>query len=258
MDMKIFIVLSLLAGLLLVSLTLNYIFYKKVSSLVVLLYASKLDPMGQNVYPETTLTTTSADKNVSSKPKVMFYGDSRALSWTNPVLDHYDFINRAIGGQTSIQIAARFQAHVATHQPDIIILQLCVNDLKMIPLFPERKDDIIENCKKNIQKIIQQAHEMKTPVILSTVFPLADIAIDHKIFGMREKPIIEGIDAVNLFIKSLASDKTHIFDAYALLKSEESRKIEERYSRDWLHLNERGYEILNKKIVALLSVSICC
>ncbi|HFC91798.1 MAG TPA: SGNH/GDSL hydrolase family protein, partial [Leucothrix mucor] len=109
--MKILIVLILLAGLLLASLALNYIFYKKVSSLVTLLYASKLDPNGLNRYPTATLPDQLIT-NKTSKPKVMFYGDSRALSWTNPAFDHYDFINRAIGGQTSIQIAARFQAHV--------------------------------------------------------------------------------------------------------------------------------------------------
>ncbi len=243
--MKILIVLILLVGLLLISLVLNYIFYKKA---FIPLHAEKLDPMGLAVYPRVT---QSALKK-SNKPKVMFYGDSRALSWTNPAFDHYDFINRAIGGQTSIQIAARFQAHVVAHQPDFMIMQLCVNDLKMIPLFPEQKNDIIENCKKNLQQIIQQAHEIKAKVILSTVFPLGDISIERKLFGMREQPIIEAIDEVNVFIKSLASETTLIFDAYALLKTADGRKIDKRYSRDWLHLNERGYKVLNKEIIKLL------
>lgn len=243
--MKISIVPILLGASLLVSVTLNYILYKKA---FIPLHATKLDPMGLDVYP----SVTKSELNQSNKPKVMFYGDSRALSWANPELDQYDFINRAIGGQTSIQIAARFQAHVVVHQPDFMIMQLCVNDLKMIPLFPEQKDDIIENCKKNLQQIIQQAHEIKATVILSTVFPLGDISIDRKLFGMREQPIIEAIDAVNVFIKSLASDNTLIFDAYGLLKRADGRKIDARYSQDWLHLNMSGYAMLNKEIAALL------
>jgi lysophospholipase L1-like esterase len=248
--MKILIALILVSGLLLISLALNYIFYKKA---FLPLHAARLDPIGLQIYPASASSAQSS-ANKSSKAKVMFYGDSRALSWVNPALDQYDFINRAIGGQTSIQIAARFQAHVVAHQPNIMIIQLCVNDLKMIPLFPKQKDEIIENCKKNIQKIIQQAHDIKASVILSTVFPLGDISIERKVLGMREQPIIDAIDKVNIFIKSLADkDKnTLIFNAYDLLKSADSRKIDERYSHDWLHLNTRGYEVLNKNLAELI------
>jgi lysophospholipase L1-like esterase len=122
----------------------------------------------------------------------------------------------------------------------------------MIPLFSEQKNDIIENCKKNLQKIIQQAHEINAKVILSTVFPLGELSIERKLLGMKELPIMDAIDEVNVFIKSLASEATLIFDAYALLKTADGRKIDERYSRDWLHLNERGYKVLNKEIVKLL------
>jgi len=246
------IILILLLGLLLVSLASNYYFYKKA---LLRMYADKLDPVGLNYYPDAASTELPKPSN-KLKPKVMFYGDSRALSWGNPTFDQYEFINRAIGGQTSIQIVSRFQQHVVAHQPDIIIFQLCVNDLKMIPLFPAKEREIIENCKNNLQQLLQLAHNIKAKVILSTVFPLGDVSIMRKAFGVREKPIIKAIDEVNNYIHSLADDKTVILDAYGLLKdlnsADETKKIAPHYSKDWLHLNASGYEMLNKELVNLL------
>ena len=214
------------------------------------MYTEKLDPIGLNYYPISSSLAPS-DANKRLKPRLMFYGDSRALSWTHPALEQYEFMNRAIGGQTSIQIVSRFQQHVATYQPDIIILQLCVNDLKMIPLFPTQEKEIISNCKNNLQQLLQLAQNIQAKVILSTVFPLGDISLMRKVFGIRETPIIKAIDEVNAYIYSLADDNTVILDAYRLLKGE-SKKIDPRYNQDWLHLNASGYEILNTELVKLL------
>ncbi len=241
------IILILLLGLLLASLASNYYFYKKA---LLRMYADKLDPIGLNYYPDAPSNGVLKPKN-KLKPNILFYGDSRALSWGNPTLEKYEFINRAIGGQTSVQIVSRFQQHVIVHQPDIIILQLCVNDLKMIPLFPVQEKEIISNCKNNLQQLLQLAQNIKAKVVLSTVFPLGDVSIMHKAFGIRETPIIKAIDEVNTYIHSLADDKTVILDAYSLLKGE-AKKIDPRYSQDWLHLNASGYEILNTELVNLL------
>ncbi|MEK0196152.1 hypothetical protein WME70_32745, partial [Microcoleus anatoxicus PTRS1] len=40
--------------------------------------------------------------------------------------------------------------HVASLKPKIIVIQVGVNDLKAIPLFPEQKEAIIRNCETNI------------------------------------------------------------------------------------------------------------
>lgn len=242
--MILMITLLLLASLLLISLATNYYFYKKA---LLRFYAVKLDPLGLSVYSDPVASDANHDK-----PVLLFYGDSRALSWTDPQLDQYRVINRAIGGQTSIQIAKRFQAHVVPHQPDIILLQLCINDLKMIPLFPDKKNDIIKHCKKNLQQIIHQAHSINAKVIVSTVFPLGNISLTYKVFGIKKQPIIAAIDEVNTFIQTLASDKTEIFDAYQLLKNTKGSTIKTDYSQDWLHLNKQGYAVLNANLMALI------
>lgn len=238
---KVSVIIVLLLVILLMSLAFNYVLYKKA---FLPLHMAKLDPIGLNYYRKDDIPTTN-------KPIVMFYGDSRGLSWPAPVLDQFQFVNRSIGSQTSIQVSERFSQHVALIKPDIVLLQVCVNDLKMIPLFPTQKASILANCKQNLQNILTQSHGLGSKVVLSTVFPLGDISIARKLLGSREQPIIEAIDEINAYISTLVSENTLIFDSYSLLKGE-GRKIKPAYSQDWLHLSPEGYQHLNTELVSLL------
>lgn len=240
----ILIILTLL--LLMLSLAFNLVFYKKA---FIPLHAVRLDPLGLNYYP---FVTKSEKGNQSiNKPFIMFYGDSRGLSWPIPDDDNYDFINRSIGNQTSKQIIGRFGKDVAPYKPNIIIIQMCVNDLKMIPLFSSQKSMIIKGCKDRLLALVNQAHQIDAQVILTTVFPLGNVSIARNILGIREQPIINAIDEINRYIKTLASEKTIIFDSYYFLAAKD-RKIQPKYSHDWLHLNNHGYQILNHQLKTLL------
>ena len=235
-----YLFVTALVGLLAVSVVLNYFFYKKA---FIPLHAVKLDPLELNYYP-----STSAPAATNS---VMFYGDSRALSWPSPEGTGQAFVNRAIGNQTSVQILGRFDAHVTPHKPKTILIQVCVNDLKMIPLFPNRKEQIIEACKSNITAMLEKSHALGAQVILSTVFPLGDVSIARQALGTTEPPIIDGISRINDFIKTQQSDNTVIFDSYELLLGE-NNKIDPQYSHDWLHLNKAGYEHLNQALTTFI------
>lgn len=239
-----YLLLFLIIPLLLVSLALNYYFYKKS---FIPSHAIRLDPIGLSFYP----STAGGEQPGSDKPSFMYYGDSRALSWPYVADERYEFINRAIGNQTSIQISERFEAHVAPHKPDVLLVQMCVNDLKMIPLFPEQKQSIIDNCKSNIEDIISKARNINSKIVLSTVFPLGDVSIARKALGIKEQPIIEGIDEVNQHIKAQASDDIAIFDSFELLVGDD-QKVDARYSSDWLHLSAEGYKLLNQHLLKLM------
>ena len=49
-----------------------------------------------------------------------------------------------------------------------------------------------------------------------------------------------------------AEDQVIIFDAFSIL-AKSQRTIMQEYSKDELHLNNRGYEILNNELVKLLN-----
>ena len=106
--MKKNVVLVVLVVLLLGSIALNMILFRRGQQYYLLLNAVKLDPVGLDWYESEDMPREP------DRRRVVFFGDSRAYSWPAlSELDMYQSINRGIGNETSAQALERFDAHVA-------------------------------------------------------------------------------------------------------------------------------------------------
>jgi lysophospholipase L1-like esterase len=227
---------------LLTSAGLNFFLYQQGQKYYLLLNATGLDPLGLNYYPNSTEKT--------QQPVIVFYGDSRAESWPPPnQIKNITIINRGIGGQTTAQVLGRFQQHIASLKPKIIVIQVGVNDLKAIPLFPGQKETIIRNCQTNIRQIVQKSLDTGAKVVVTSIFPLGTLPIARKPFWSDDVAI--AINDVNDYIKTLAGDRVIVFDSSQVLANSEGI-VDQKYSQDFLHLNSEGYAALNKEIAGIL------
>jgi lysophospholipase L1-like esterase len=227
---------------LLASAGLNVFLYQQGQKYYLQLNAAGLDPLGLNSYPN------SAEK--TQQPAIVFYGDSRAAEWTAPdTIKNATIINRGIGGQTTAQVLGRFQQHVASLKPKIIVIQVGVNDLKTIPLFPEQKEAIIGNCKTNIAQIVHKSVDTGAKVVVTTIFPLGRLPIARRPFWSDDVAI--AINDVNDYIKTLAGDRVIVFDSSQVLANSQGI-VDPKYSQDFLHINSEGYAALNKAIAGIL------
>ncbi len=239
------LLICIFIALLIASLFFNYYLFLQAKAYYVELNGVRLDPLGLDTF-------TAADATVNpdgEQTRIIFFGDSRSMSWPAPS-DQFQFINRGIGAQTTAQVALRFDEHIAPLEPQILILQVGINDLKTIPLFPERKDAIVADCKANIDWIVQQALDLGTTVILTTIFPVGEIPFERQFFWSDDVAL--AVTEVNTYIASLASDQVLVLDTYALLAGENGLTLPE-YSRDELHINQAGYTVLNAALVDLLA-----
>ncbi|NET43949.1 MAG: hypothetical protein F6K15_19595 [Okeania sp. SIO2B3] len=159
-------------------------------------------------------------------------------------------MNRGIYGQTTAQVLGRLNQHIKPLSADIIIVQVGVNDLYRIPIFPENKETIISECKSNIKEIVRQSRQLGAVVILTTIFPIAEVPLERKLFWSPDI-VVTGIKEVNDFIYSLEKKDVIIFDTKEILANEQG-KVREEYSRDFLHLNRAGYKALNEKLIPIL------
>lgn len=242
---KLFLLLKSLILLMLgSSIVLNIILYNQAKKYYLQVNETRLDPFGLNHYPVNLKKSTDEDKI-----RVVFFGDSRADGWISPKIDGYEFINRGIHAQTSVQTLERFEYHVNSLQPNIIIIQVGVNDLKTIALFPERRNSIVANCRANLKQIVDESKELGATVILTTIFPVGEAPIQRKPFWSDD--IRLAVNEVNAFIATLTEDKVVIFDAFSILADSQGMMLQE-YALDELHLNDRGYEILNQELVQIL------
>ena len=211
------------------------------------------DPNELNIYP-TNPDMSQRDRN---KPLVVFFGDSRAYEWPAIANIPFEFTNRGINGHTTKQVLGRLSAHVANLSSQFVVVQVGVNDLVQIAPSSNQLQSVVTNCKQNIQKIVDQlAKELKTTVILTTIFPVAALSPSQRSSSAElDRAIVE----VNEFIRSLKSDRVGdrviILDAAALL-ADENGKVRQIYSRDFLHLNENGYTILNTELLKILTYQV--
>lgn len=204
--------------------------------------AVRLDPLQLTVYPDAPIKNPELQR-------IVFFGDSRALSWPAPELQGLEFLNRGIGDQTSAQIRLRYMAHLQPLKADLVILQLGVNDLKTIPLFPEKRAAIVEQLKRNLQWIVQQAGQDGSRVLITSIFPLGKLPLERRWLWSDE--VAPAIREVNEFIANLASEDVQVLDTFSVLQGE-TDLIQASYSRDLLHLNTQGYAALNTALIPLL------
>jgi lysophospholipase L1-like esterase len=241
--------LTLLLGLvaLVVSLAFNVLLFVQARYYYLQLNETNLDPLGLRAFSADSLPH---DVPAASTATVVFFGDSRAAQWHVPAkLKSFSFVNRGINNQTSAQVLERFDKHVVPLHPNIIIVQVGINDLKTIPLFPNRKAAIITNCKANIQQLVTRSVNSGATVILTTIFPTGPVPLTRQPFWSPD--VAQAVSEVNAYLYSLKAKNVLILDAYSLLA--ENGKVRSNYVRDTLHLNERGYEALNQELTKVLS-----
>jgi lysophospholipase L1-like esterase len=230
---------------LIISIVLNYLLFSKGQQYYHQLNLTRLDPLGLSVYPAQDYKSTSPDKL-----RVVLFGDSRVYQWPQPTgLEGFEFINRGIGAQTSSQVVGRFDEHVIPLQPDILLIQMGINDLKTLPLFPYLKSWIVSKCKNNIKWTVQEARNQGATVILTTIFPLGKIPLERRLFWSED--VGYAIEEVNRFIYSLEAENVIIFDTEKVL-ADDRGLLKKEYSWDFLHLNEDGYDALNEKLIKIL------
>jgi lysophospholipase L1-like esterase len=228
------------------SIVLNILLSNRAKQYYIELNDTRLDPVGLGNYP---LEANPRNKTNTNQTRVVLFGDSRAFSWPSPDVNGYEFINRGIGSQTSVQTIQRFKYHVSPLRPDVIVIQVGINDLKTIALFPERRQSIVANCRANIERIVKESRDLGAIVIISTIFPAGEVPLERKLFWSDQ--VNQAVKEVNSYIATLAGEKIIVFDAFSLLADEQGLMRRE-YRSDELHLNGLGYKIINKEFVQLL------
>jgi len=205
-----------------------------------LFYLTRLDPIGLNMI---------RNEPSSTAPIVMF-GDSRAAAWPAPT--GFFITNRGVPGHTSTQSLLRYRMHVSPLQPALVIIQVGVNDLVALPLLANDAESIVQTTIANIGEMVDLARVDGSRVILTTIFPLGPDLFSHLDPGTGQ--IQTAIEQVNAAIRAMSAPDVIIFDSAALL-ADASGYVAEAYRADLLHINPKGYQVLNEALWRLLTDS---
>lgn len=234
---------------LLVSAFLNLYFIKLGRHFFRELSLARLDPLGsapaQVENADKARLGTAPDQRV-----VVLVGDSRAAAWPAPEgLTGFSFVNRGVNGHTAVQTQQRFAQHIAPLQPDIVVIQVGINDLHAIAVLSDDKEAIIRGCQETIAALVKQSQDAGATVILTTIIPAQFPTLADRLVWSDE--VETAVHTVNTFIRAQQTDGVVILDAQALLADKNGR-LASQYATDFLHVNEPGYAILNETLVQLL------
>jgi len=240
------IICTILVGLLLTSILLNGgLFYIAKKS-----YAkSKLVV----AFPNTTFyQSANAALQAKQHQRVILFGDSRIQQWKNlPELEGFEFINRGIGGETTAQLRMRFKPDVLVLKPDVVILQLGINDLVVLGVAPNHATATIQQCQDNLKVLVEKLTKQAVEVILLTIIPPAKPNL-ARMLAWSER-IGQSVVEINQYWLNLPKmARLHVIDTAKVLKNAQ-RQWHDNVNKDILHLTPVGYQYLNQAITITLN-----
>ncbi|MET0340713.1 MAG: GDSL-type esterase/lipase family protein [Polyangiales bacterium] len=205
------------------------------------------DPYGLSVYGGAP-----APADVAGTRRVLLYGDSRAQMWSTPArVGSFAFVNRGIGSQSTAQILGRFEQDLAALHPDVVVLELGINDLKTIALFPDEERAIVARVKQNIATLVRRARDVGATVVLVTVFPVGPVAWSWLPVWTARVPA--SVVEVNAYLESLRAPGVRLLHANEVLLDAKG-EIDPRFALDMLHLTPAAYAALNdRQLLPLLA-----
>ena len=152
-----------------------------------------------------------------------------AEKYTNAVLN---VIVTAIGGEASDHGAARFDADVLTHKPDVILIDYALNDRRLG----------LECARTNWTAMIQKAQAAGAKVILLTPTPDQSAKLDDP-----HDPLNEHADQIR---NLAAAYHVGLVDSLAAFKAEMARGLALKTLMSQVnHPNARGHELVAHELI---------
>ncbi len=168
--------------------------------------------------------------------RVVFLGDSITDRWD---LAKYfpgkPYVNRGIGGQTTMQMVVRMHPDVIHLRPEAMVLLAGTNDIAR-NTGPETQ----EMVEDNIRAICELAESHKIKIILCLLTPISDYTKAKQTVHRPPEDIVN----LNHWIESYAPDvHAQVADYYSAL-ADDKGMLRDGCSDDGLHPNDAGYELL--------------
>ena len=171
-----------------------------------------------------------------SGQRVVFLGDSITDGWK---LGQYfpgkPYINRGISGQTTPQMLARLFEDVINLKPAALVIFAGTNDIAR-NTGPETTAMVEENFQAMTE--LAQLHGIK--VILCALTPVSDYGPRKMTEGRPPSDILK----LNAWLKDYAARTHCVYADYFTALADDKGMLKEGFSRDGLHPNDKGYELL--------------
>ena len=187
----------------------------------------------------------------NGKKRIVLFGDSRIEQWKSfPTPKNADLLVRSVPGETTAQMRMRFDRDVLALNPDIVVLQLGINDLVAIGALPDRQAEIAGQCAKNIKYFVDALGARNIRTLLLTIIP-PDRPSVWRMPVWSDQISVE-VEKLNRYWMAVPNSTVlHVIDTRSLLQDAQGHWRAD-VTADTLHLTQKGYEYLNVAVLPLL------
>lgn len=185
---------------------------------------------------------TKISPPAKNEDRVVFMGDSITDSWKlNEYFAGKPYINRGISGQTTPQMLIRFRPDVIELQPKVVVILAGTNDLA-----GNTGPMTVESIEDNIRSMAELAMLNGIRVVFASILPISDYGKkkDGAPINRSTTRPPEKIIEINHWIKKYADHKKQVYLDYYSTLVDEKGFLKEDLSRDGLHPNAKGYEVM--------------
>jgi lysophospholipase L1-like esterase len=168
--------------------------------------------------------------------RVVFLGDSITDGWKlNQYFPGKPYVNRGIGGQTTPQMLVRMFEDVINLKPAALLIFAGTNDIAR-----NTGPETIEMVQENFQAMTELAQLHGIRVILCALTPVSDYGPRKMTEGRPPAEILK----LNVWLKEYAAKTHSVYADYFAALVDEKGMLKDGFSKDGLHPNDKGYELL--------------
>ena len=182
---------------------------------------------------------------VSGQPKAVLFGDSITRNWVRndkKWLKQNDFVGRGIGGQTTLQMLARFRPDVIDLHPECVVILAGINDIARNSGYIS-----VEHTFGNLVSLVELAQANGIRPVLCTLVPAGEIGWRKRVGDPRPQ-----IAQLNALIQAYAAEHgLPLVDYHSALRDSEDA-LDARYQTDAVHPNLEGYKVMEEVLLNVL------
>ncbi|MBM3783124.1 MAG: capsular biosynthesis protein [Acidobacteria bacterium] len=172
--------------------------------------------------------------------RVVFYGDSITDGWKlDQSFPGKPYLNRGISGQTTPQMLVRFFPDVINLKPAAFVLLAGTNDIAR-----NTGPATLTQITQNIQAMAELAKVHGIRVVLCAVLPVSDYTERKQTAGRPPADILK----LNEWLRAYAARTGAVYVDYHKALADEKGLLMDGTSRDGLHPNQKGYEIMARLV----------
>jgi hypothetical protein len=184
---------------------------------------------------------------------LLLMGDSRITAWDPPLVSGWKVFDGGVGGMTTPQLAFHCRGMLERARPAVVVLQIGINDFKILGLRPALRKAVVDAYLSNITTIVKECRASGAHVIVTPIWPAGEVSLERRVVWSSAIPA--GVAEANERLERQFTGQPGITvtNVFATATRGMSEKEIRGLYQDTLHLTPAAYVPLSMVLTQTLS-----